>query len=46
MNSGTLAVVALWLGGVAAICREDPFGRPALGAAIALAGAALIGTFS
>jgi hypothetical protein len=38
--------MALWLGGIAAICREDPFGRAALGAAIALAGAALIGFLS
>ena len=46
MSSGTLAVVAVWLGGVAAICRDDPLGRPALGAAIALAAAALIGILS
>lgn len=43
MGAGTLAVVAIWLGGVAAICRAEPLGRPALGAAIALAGAALVG---
>lgn len=43
MEAGTLAVVAIWLGGVAAICRATPLGGPALGAAIALAAAALLG---
>lgn len=43
MSSGTLGIVAVWLGGVAAICRTDPLGRPALGAAIALGAAAMVG---
>ncbi|WP_428376872.1 hypothetical protein [Lichenicoccus sp.] len=43
MDSGSLAVVAFWLGGIAAITRADPLGRPALGGAVALAVAALVG---
>ncbi len=46
MSSASLAVLAIWLGGVATLCRHDPLGRPALGAAVALAGAALIGSLS
>lgn len=43
MTSGSLAVVAFWLGGVAAITRDHPLGRPAMGGAVALALVALIG---
>ena len=43
MGSGTLAVIGIWLAGVAAICRSDALGRPAMGAAAALIAAALIG---
>nr|WP_321985864.1 hypothetical protein [uncultured Lichenicoccus sp.] len=46
MSSESLAVVALWLGGIAALTRDDPLGRPAMGAAIALALAALVGLLS
>ena len=43
MGSGTLAVLAAWLAGVAVICRAEPFGSPAVGGAVALAAAALFG---
>ncbi|WP_428391671.1 hypothetical protein [Lichenicoccus sp.] len=43
MGSGTLAVIGIWLAGIAAICRNDPLGRLATGAAVALIAAALIG---
>ena len=43
MQSGTLAVLATWLAGIAAICRDEPLGSPALGGAVALAAAALLG---
>jgi len=46
VNFGTLAVLAIWIGGIAVICRNDRLGRPALGAAIALAGAALVGSLT
>ena len=43
MEPGTLAVLAFWLAGLAAICRNQALGRSLLGAAIALACAALLG---
>jgi len=43
LSSGTLAIIAVWCAGVAGICRDEPFGAIALGAAMALAGASLLG---
>lgn len=42
LGSGTLAIIAVWCAGVAGICRDEPFGTMALGAAVALATASLL----
>ena len=46
MRPATLAVLAVWLIGASAVCRGEPLGRPMLGAACALAMAAVIGSLS